>query len=99
MKTQMTQDVKYKTQEHVSLDKAISELSSDKETATTEMSAVVEYHDRLEGRCIAKPETYEQRKQRREAELAGLKEALSILESEVALTQRGKRGNRHMRGS
>jgi len=98
MKAQMAQDVKYKTQEHKSLDKTISELSSDRETSATELSAVLEYKDKLDARCIAKPETYEQRKQRREAEIAGLKEALATLENEVALVQHSTR-SRHMRGS
>merc|ERR1719240_2078208 len=82
------QDVKYKTQEAVALDKQISELSSDKETSSTELAAVMEYYGKIKERCIAKPETYEERKARREAEINGLKEALSILESEAAFTQR-----------
>merc|ERR1719240_159776 len=89
------QDVKYKTQEFKALDKHISELSSDKETTSNELSAVLEYYGKIKERCIAKPETYEQRKARREAEIAGLKEALNILETEAAFIQRGKR----MRGS
>merc|ERR1719396_288333 len=56
------QDVKYKTQEAVALDKLISELTSDKETAITELDAVNEYYAKIKERCIAKPETYEQRK-------------------------------------
>merc|ERR1719272_2915036 len=71
------QDVKYKTKEFKGLDKTISELSGDKETTDTELSAVMEYDSKIKERCIAKPETYETRKGRREAEIAGLKEALS----------------------
>jgi len=92
------QDVKYKTQESIGLDKNIGELSSDRDSASTELEAVLEYFSKINERCIAKPETYESRKSRREAEIAGLKDALQILESETALVQRaGKR--HHMRGS
>jgi len=84
-------DVKYQTQEFKSLDKTVSELSSDRATVSQEQSAVLEYDAQIKGRCIAKPETYEERKRRREAEISGLKEALSILNGE-ALVQRKKRG-------
>jgi len=89
------QDVKYKTQEANGLDKSISELSADRESANTELSAVMEYYGKIKERCIAKPETYEERVKRRTAEIAGLKEALSILENETALFQRKRRGNVH----
>merc|ERR1719443_1606710 len=85
------QDVKYQTAEFKGLDKTVSELSSDRETTNTELSAVLEYSGQINERCVAKPETYEQRKGRREAEIAGLKEALSILNGE-ALVQRKKHG-------
>lgn len=90
-KAMKEQDVKYQTAEFKGLDKTISELSSDRETTNTELSAVMDYSSQLNGRCIAKPETYEQRRARREAEVSGLKEALSILNGE-ALVQRKKRG-------
>jgi len=93
-KTLKEQDVKYKTQEFTNLDSSISELSSDRETTNTELSAVLEYYDKVKDRCIAKPETYEERKKRREAEIAGLKEALSILQDETALVQSRKRGRK-----
>jgi chromosome segregation ATPase len=86
------QDVKYKSQEAISLDKQISELSADKETTGTELSAVMEYYAKIKERCVAKPESYEERKARREAEIEGLKEALSILESEAAFVQRKRKG-------
>merc|ERR1719162_2406250 len=90
-KAMKEQDVKYQTAEFKGLDKTISELSLDRETTNTELSAVMDYSSQLNGRCIAKPETYEERRRRREAEVSGLKEALSILNGE-ALVQRKKRG-------
>jgi hypothetical protein len=86
------QDVKYKTSEFTGLDKHIADMTADRETADTELSAVMDYYAKVKDRCIAKPETYAQRKARREAEIAGLKEALSILEDETAFVQRGKQG-------
>jgi len=93
-KTKKDQDVKYKTQEYTSLDKTVSELSSDRDTASTELAAVEDYLSKLKDRCIAKPESYEERKARRDAEINGLKEALSVLENETALVQRNLRGRR-----
>jgi len=92
-KTMKDQDVKYKTQEIASLEKAISEDSSDREGLNTELAAVLEYSDKLTDRCVAKPETYETRKARRTAEIEGLKQALSILESETAFVQRKRHGS------
>merc|ERR1719487_1046183 len=89
------QDVKYKTKEAASLDKTISELSGDRDTSSSELSAVMEYYGKIKERCIAKPESYEERKARREAEIKGLKEALSILQGEAAFLQR----HRRMRGA
>jgi len=96
-KTMNTQDVKYKTKEVKGLKKTIADLSSDKDTIANELAAVDEYYSRLKDRCIAKPETYEERKQRREAEINGLKEALNILESETAFVQRQSR-RKHSQG-
>merc|ERR1711878_65462 len=92
-KTLKEQDVKFKTQEIKALTKALTELTADKESAETEHAAVMEYYEKIKERCIAKPETYEERKARREAEIAGLKEALSILENETAFMQRKHRGS------
>merc|ERR1712062_918660 len=84
MKTLKDQDVKYKTQEIKALGKALTELSADRDSAQTEHSAVMEYYEKIKDRCIAKPETYEERKRRREEEIKGLQQALSILENETA---------------
>lgn len=93
-KTVMSQDAKYKAQEATTLDKEVAELTSDRDTTSTELSAVLEYYAKLKDRCVAKPETYEDRKARREAEIAGLKEALDVLENETAFVQRKNRGLR-----
>merc|ERR1719438_484626 len=55
------QDVKYKTQEFKALDKGITELTGDKGTAAAELGAVNEYYAQVKDRCVAKPETYEER--------------------------------------
>lgn len=90
-KSTKDQDVKYKTKESTGLDKGIAEYSSDKSGVETELSAVNTYLSELNGRCIAKAETYGERKERRLAEIAGLKEALVTLENETALIQRSTR--------
>jgi hypothetical protein len=83
------QDVRYKVKAFKALDKNIADMAEDKDTLSTQQSAVLEYWSKITDRCVAKPEPYEERRQRREQEIAGLKEALSILESETALVQRG----------
>lgn len=87
-KTTKEQDVKYKTKEAKSLDKAVAEHTGDREGLQTELDAVLDYWEKIKEQCIAKPEPYEERKKRREAEIAGLKEALTILEGEAALLQK-----------
>jgi uncharacterized coiled-coil DUF342 family protein len=86
-KVKKSQDVKYKTKEAAGLDKNVSELTTDLEAVTDELTAVLKGLDKLKEMCVAKAEPYAERKARREAELAGLKEALEILEG-VALVQK-----------
>merc|ERR1712129_467930 len=82
------QDVKYKTKEADELDAAVAEATADKTGVQAELDPVLKYLKTLEDRCIAKAETYAERKTRREAELAGLKEALQILEGQAVFLQR-----------
>merc|ERR1740130_1219274 len=94
-KTLKEQDVKYKTQEAASLDKDLAENSSDRDGLRTELDAVMTYGEKIRAMCIAKPESYEERKARREAEIAGLKQALEILEGQaVGFIQTRKKGLR-----
>merc|ERR1719407_330974 len=74
--------VKYKTKDQKETESALIGLKEDAEGTTKELSAILEYRDKLQPMCVAKPESYEERKKRREAEIAGLKEALRILEEE-----------------
>jgi hypothetical protein len=84
------QDATFKTKEYKSLDKAVSELSTDLSGTQDELNAILEYDAKIKERCIAKPEPYEERKKRREAELAGLKQALTILDGESFLQRSSK---------
>merc|ERR1712087_296227 len=52
-KTLKDQDVKYKVQESTSLDKAVGDLSADRDTADSELSAVTEYYAKVNDRCVA----------------------------------------------
>jgi len=83
-----SQDAKYKGKEAAGLDKNVADLSGDLTTVTDELAAVVSGLDKLNEMCVAKAEPYAERKARRESEIAGLKQALEILESEAALIQK-----------
>merc|ERR1719440_1329493 len=73
-RTMKGQDVKYKTKEAAGLDKSASETSSDLQSTQAELDVVVEYLGKLANMCVAKAEPYAEKKARREAEIAGLKE-------------------------
>merc|ERR1719382_2101945 len=95
------QDVKYKTKESKDLDKSVAEATSDRSGVQTELDAVQKYLDSLHAACDETADTYAEQVSRRSAEIAGLKEALSILEGEAALLQRASRRSRaqHLRAS
>jgi chromosome segregation ATPase len=84
------QDVKYKSQEMTKLQKALGEATADKTGVQAELDAILEYMTKINEMCIAKAEPYSERKERREAEIAGLKEALQVLEGEAVLLQQGR---------
>lgn len=75
-------DIKHKTQQATSLDKKAAELTADRAQIQEELDAVMEYFEKLKGQCVAKPDSYEERKARREKEIQGLQEALTILEAD-----------------
>merc|ERR1719356_751631 len=97
-RTAKEQSVKYKSQESKSLDKSSAELTADRNGVQAELDAVSEYLSKIEAACIERAETYSARVERRAAEIAGLKQALEILESETALVQRQAK-HRTLRGA
>jgi len=104
------QDVKYKKQESASLDKAASEDSSDRSGVQEELDAVLDVLRTLHGECdellgftgqakrYDMTESYKEKTARRNAEITGLRQALTILEDDAALmqtnSQRSKKGIR-----
>jgi len=81
--TEKSTAVEYKTKDKKETEARLEGLKEDKASAEKEYSAIMEYWEKLQPMCIAKPEPYAERKRRREAEIAGLKEALTILEEEA----------------
>merc|ERR1712060_863612 len=82
-------DVQYKSEERTRLESDIAATTTDRENVQNELDSVNEYLAELNKMCVAKAETYEERAARRAAEIAGLKEALDILNSEAGFLQRG----------
>jgi len=95
-KATKTQDVKYKTKESTALDKAVAETSNDRSGVQAELDAILSYLKGIEERCIAKAATFEERAARFASEIAGLKQALEILNNEAAFIQ--KKAQRTLRG-
>jgi len=95
-KATKSQDSKYKSKEAKGLDKETTEANADKATEQQELDAVMDYYKGIKARCIAKAETYAERTRRRSEEIAGLKEALTILDGEAVLIQ--KASKRVLRG-
>merc|ERR1719506_918705 len=70
------QGIKYKTKEYHDLDKYATEETTDREGTQTELDANNEALAKLQQMCIGKAETFHDRKERREAEIADLKQSL-----------------------
>lgn len=92
----MEQDVKYKTKEQEYNDKLAGEATADRADEQAQLDAVTTYLDATKKQCTAKAMTYEERKERRSREIQGLKDALSILESETSETMLVQK---HVRGA
>ena len=79
------------------LDKTTSENNDDRSAVQVELDALMGYLSKTQEQCIAKAEAYSERVRRRDAEIAGLKQALGVLENEAAFLQR-KEGHQKLRG-
>merc|ERR1719265_2895508 len=73
-------DAKAKGSEIKSLSVQLSHSKEDHASTSAELDAVNSYIDKLKPQCEEKAMSYEEKKAAREAEIAGLKEALEILE-------------------
>jgi len=74
-----SKDLEYRNRNKVKLEGDKMHADSDLKNYQKELAAVEQYLDKLKASCIAKPDSYEERKARREKELASLKEALQYL--------------------
>jgi chromosome segregation ATPase len=79
-KTTKSTDIKGKESEIKSLKVSLSQHSEDHDAVSEELDAVNAYLDKLKPQCESKVMSYAEKKAAREAEISGLKEALSILE-------------------
>jgi len=85
------QDVKYKTKEATGLDKGVGELKADRAGVQSELDSVLEQLSKLNDMCVAKAEPYAEKVARRNAEIAGLREALAVLDDMSLLQKSSKR--------
>merc|ERR1719453_1138356 len=74
-----TDEVKGKGSELKTLDMNLLNYKEDRETTGKELDAVLTYLDKLKPQCETKVVSFGERKAKREADIAGLKEALAIL--------------------
>merc|ERR1719169_140759 len=83
-------EAKGKASEVKSLTVQLGHGKEDFASTSSELDAVNSYIDKLRPQCEEKAMSYEEKKARREAEIAGLKKALEILEGSMALVQTGR---------
>merc|ERR1719310_1434686 len=83
-------EAKAKASELKSMQSSLEMSKEDQAATSKELDAVNAYIDKLKPECESKAMSYEEKKAAREAEIAGLKDALSILSSPgAALVQTG----------
>jgi hypothetical protein len=80
-RTAKSEEIKGKESEVKSVEMNLLNYKEDKEATGKELDAVLKYLDKLKPQCETKVVSYEERVAKREQEIAGLKEALTILEA------------------
>jgi hypothetical protein len=80
-------EVKGKQSEIKSLEVALGNHKDDLSTVSKELDAVLAYLSQLKPQCESKAMSYEERKERRDAEIAGLKDALELLQGNESFLQ------------
>jgi hypothetical protein len=83
------QGIKYKTKEHVGLDKYARDETADRDGVQSELDANNDALSQLRAMCTGEIMTYEKRQARREEEMANLKETLEALEEQIAAEGEG----------
>jgi len=78
-------EIKGAQSEIKSLDVAVKSHKEDIDMTSQELDAVMTYLEKLKPQCESTAMSYTEKKSRREAEISGLKEALSILEGAALL--------------
>merc|ERR1719443_1917564 len=98
-KATKTGAVKAKSSEVKQVEVALGNYKENKATTTDELDAVLAYLDKLKPQCETKVMTYGERKAKREQEIAGLKEALTILSGEALIQLSTKTVHTTLRGA
>jgi len=81
-KATLNKDLEYKQVEKQKLEGNVQRSQSDLQGFQSELSAVVQYIEKLTPSCTNTADSHEVRKERREAEIKSLQEALAILNNE-----------------
>merc|ERR1719313_1706799 len=85
-------ELKGKETEIKSITVSLEQSNEDLASTQAELDAVLAYIDKLKPQCETKAMSYEEKVAKRNAEIEGLKEALSILEGKgVAMFLQGER--------
>merc|ERR1719379_2811181 len=97
-KTSKQQEIKGKESEIKSLSVSLENYREDKIAVSEELDAVMAYLDKLKPQCEVKAMSYEEKVARRDAEIEGLREALSIIEGTAVPAASLVQTAAHLRG-